>query len=193
MRKKCDKQMKYAYIFDFDGVLVNTMEAHYATYKQALQEVAVPIDKKQFYYQAGMTGKEQIAYFADKAGIEIDVEKVYARKKVLWADYADCATSIECNLALLRCLKKAGFPIAIATGSSPGTIIPIMKQFQIEVDAVATAEDVERGKPFPDLFFCAAAKLNLKPEYCTVVEDSDVGVEAARAAGMNVMRFYEKK
>jgi len=185
--------MKYAYIFDFDGVLVNTMAAHFACYTRALREVGVPIDRDQFYSQAGMTGKEQIAYFADKAHKLVDIEQVYARKKQLWRDYADCATSIDCNLALLRCLRKAGFPVAIATGSSPGTINPIMEQFKIEVDAVATAEDVSRGKPFPDLFLYAAGQMNVEPGCCTVVEDSDVGVEAAQAAGMHVMRFYENK
>lgn len=65
--------MKYAYIFDFDGVLVNTMEAHFACYKQAMEEEDVPIDKKQFYFQAGMTGREQMKYFAKEAGKQIDV------------------------------------------------------------------------------------------------------------------------
>jgi HAD superfamily hydrolase (TIGR01509 family) len=82
-------------------------------------------------------------------------------------------------------------PVAVATGSSPPTILPIMRHLGIEVDAIVTAHDVERGKPFPDLFLSAAEKLGLPAERCVVVEDSDVGIEAARAAGMQAMRFHE--
>jgi HAD superfamily hydrolase (TIGR01509 family) len=182
--------MEYAYIFDFDGVLVNSMEAHYASYREALAEVNVPLEKGKFFSNAGMTGKEQIAFFAHKSGIKIDVEKVYARKGQLWDKYTDLITNIPCNLELLKCMKAAGYRVAIATGSTPGSVIPIMKKYKIQVDAVITAEDVLRGKPYPDLFLYAAEKLGFAPEKCIVVEDSDVGVEAAKAAGMKVMRFY---
>ena len=181
---------KHAYIFDFDGVLVNTMEAHFTCYKQALAEVNVPIYKEQFYRQAVMKGVEQIQYFADKAGISVDAERVYARKRQIWNSKPPTVTRIECNLELLRVLKQAGHPVAIASGSSPPSISPVVREFSIEVDAIITSENVKRGKPFPDLFVCAAKKLNVQPELCIVVEDSDVGIEAARAAGMKSMRFY---
>ena len=185
------KTMAYAYIFDFDGVLVNSMEAHFASYKEALEEVNVRLDKARFYSNAGMTGKEQIAFFADKANVRIDVEKVYARKRELWDKYTDCIIEIPCNLELLKCIRAAGYRVAIATGSSPESIVPIMKKYQIEVDAIVTAKDVKRGKPHPDLFLCAAERLGFSPAQCIVVEDSDVGIEAAKAAGMNAMRFFE--
>jgi HAD superfamily hydrolase (TIGR01509 family) len=66
-----------------------------------------------------------------------------------------------------------------------------MKKFRIEVDAIASSEDVKRGKPNPDLFLFAAEKLGVEPRNCVVVEDSDVGIEAARAAGMKALRFYD--
>ena len=182
--------MEYAYIFDFDGVLINSMEAHFASYRQALAEANVPLDEAKFYSNAGMTGKEQIAFFADKAGVKIDIEKVYARKGQLWDKYTDRITTIPCNLELLKCIRAAGYLVAIATGSTPGSIVPIIKKYQIEVDVVVTAEDIKRGKPHPDLFLCAAEKLGVEPERCIVVEDSDVGIEAAKTAGMKAMRFY---
>ena len=90
-------------------------------------------------------------------------------------------------------LKKAGVPVAIATGSSRPTIDPIMRMHGILPDAVVTSEDVERGKPFPDLFLSAADLLGVPPARCIVVEDSDVGIEAAAAAGMKAMRFYDNE
>jgi len=185
--------MSYGYIFDFDGVLVNTMELHYEAYSKACREAGVHIDKKQFFNQAGMTGREQIKYFADKDGIEVDIERVYRRKSELGKDWTDRATDIKCNIELLNLLRDNGVRVAIATGSTRKSILPIMKKFAIEVDAIATSEDVERGKPYPDLFLCAAEKLGIPPENCIVVEDSDVGIEAAKNAGMHALRYFKSK
>ena len=182
--------IQYGYIFDFDGVLVNTMNAHFECYRQALAEFNVPIDRERFYYQAGMTGIEQIAYFVKAANASADAREVYARKRKIWETHELPIESIPCNLQLLKCLKGCGWPVAIASGSSRPSILPIMEKLDIVVDALVTCEDVERGKPHPDLFLCAAGNLNVKPEYCIVVEDSDVGIQAARAAGMKVLRFY---
>jgi HAD superfamily hydrolase (TIGR01549 family) len=185
--------MKLAYIFDFDGVLVHTMEAHFQCYKQALEEVGVSIDRAQFYYQAGMTGREQIKYFVGRAGATVDVDAVYRRKGEIAEAGGHAATVIECNLAMLRILRAAGVPVAIASGSSHRSILPIMKQLGIEADTVVSADDVTRGKPHPDLFLCAAERLGQSPANCIVVEDSDVGVEAAKAAKMKVMRYYDNE
>jgi len=187
------KNMQYGYIFDFDGVLVNTMELHYEAYSRACMEAGVPVEKKQFFSQAGMTGREQIKYFADRAGVEVDVEAVYRRKNELGKSWTERARDIDCNIALLRVLKNSGAKVAVATGSSRPSILPIMKKFGIEVDAIATSEDVPRGKPNPDLFLCAAEKLGIPPEHCIVVEDSDVGIEAARNAGMHALRYFERR
>ncbi len=65
-----------------------------------------------------------------------------------------------------------------------------MRALGIEADALVTSEDVTRGKPHPDLFLAAAEKLGARPADCIVVEDSDVGIECARNAGMMAMRFY---
>ena len=67
-----------------------------------------------------------------------------------------------------------------------------MERFGIEVDAVVSSEDVTRGKPHPDLFLQAAAKLGAAPQPCTVVEDSEVGIQAAQAAGMSALRFFRE-
>jgi HAD superfamily hydrolase (TIGR01509 family) len=184
--------MQYGYIFDFDGVLVNTMELHYEAYSQACREFGVPVDKKRFFDQAGMTGREQIGYFADQAGVEVDVESVYARKNELARDWTDRATDIQCNIELLNTLRGKGVKVAVATGSTRKSILPIMEKFSISVDAVVTSEDVKRGKPNPDLFLCAAEKLKLQPEQCIVVEDSDVGIEAAQNARMHALRFFDR-
>ncbi len=184
--------MGCAYIFDFDGVLVNTMPAHFSAYRQALEEVGVAIDKQQFYRQAGMTGRDQIRYFAEKAGVTIDVGRVYERTREIRRDQPQPTEAIACNVELLKMLRSAKVPVAIASGSSRPSVLPIMREHAIEADAIVTAEDIQRGKPFPDLFLRAAEALRAAPADCVVIEDSDVGIEAARAAGMRALRFYDK-
>ncbi len=181
----------HGWIFDFDGVLVNTMEAHFACYRQALAEVGVGIDRDRFYYQAGMTGREQIAYFARQAGVDVDPDAVYRRKKTLWSQDPPAGEPIACNIQMLRALRARGARAAIASGSSRGSILPMLDAHDIEVDALVTSEDVSRGKPDPQLFLTASERIGVPPPRCVVIEDSDVGIAAAQAAGMKVLRFHD--
>ena len=183
--------MRTAWIFDFDGVLVNTMEAHFASYGQALSEAGVPIDRERFFSQAGMTGREQIAWFAKAAGKTIDVEAVYRRKAEIAREHPGDVKPIPALIELLKLLRAAGHPAAIASGSSRSSILPMMAGFGIEADAVVASEDVARGKPHPDLFLTAAERLGADPSDCIVVEDSDAGIECARNAGMMALRFFD--
>ncbi len=182
----------WAYIFDFDGVLVDTMPAHFASYREALAEAGVPLDRERFYYQAGMTGREQIRYFCQQAGVQADVEAIYARKNELAPKHRHLISPIPCNLRLLHLLRAAGLRAAIASGSSRPSILPVMELFGIAADALVCSEDVRRGKPHPDLFLKAAELLGVEPAFCIVVEDSEVGIQAARAAGMHALRFFQQ-
>lgn len=184
--------MTFSFIFDFDGVLANTMEVHFACYRQALAEAGVPISKEQFYFQAGMTGLEQIRYFCEKAGLIRNWQLIYDRKREIAQSQAGKASPIDCNLELLRSLRAQGHKAAIASGSSLQSVLPVVRHLGIDVDAIVTAEDVTRGKPHPDLFLAAARKLGVSAASCLVIEDSEVGIEAAQAAGMAAMRFHAR-
>jgi len=184
--------MSSAWIFDFDGVLVNTMENHFSCYSQALAEVGVPIDKAQFFSQAGMTGREQISYFARKAGVAVDADVVYRRKGEIFRSRKPDAKKIDCMVELFHLLRGQGWRVAIATGSSRLSVQPVIDQFDLAPHALVAAEDVQRGKPHPDLFLLAAERLGVPPETCVVVEDSDVGIECARRAGMRALRFFDR-
>lgn len=183
---------RYAWIFDFDGVLVNTMDAHFACYTRACAEVGVPIEKRQFYSQAGMSGREQIAFFAARAGKTIDIEAVYRRKGELFLGHLDEVLPIEAGVELLAAVRAAGSPTAIASGSSRPSMLPVIARLGLACDAVVTSEDVARGKPHPDLFLRAAELLGAPPGRCIVVEDSDAGIEAADRARMRSLRFTDR-
>ena len=169
------------------------MEGHFACYSQALAESGIPIDREKFYAQAGMTGREQIAYFANAAGKSVDPDAVYRRKKEIFEERRPEARVIESMTELFRTLRAAGARVAIATGSSRSSVQPVIEAFGLAADTLAAAEDVTRGKPNPDLFLLAAQKLGVRPEDCIVVEDSEAGIEAARRAGMRALRFFDTK
>lgn len=184
--------MKYAYIFDFDGVLVNTMEAHYMCYKQALSEVDVPVYKAEFFRLAGKTGKEMALHFCIKAKKDVDVEEIYKKKGLLYKKYLDYIKPINCNIQLFKKLKQLKVPIAIASGSSRPSIIPVATKYGLEPNTLVTSEDIKRGKPHPDLFLKASELLGVPPKNCTVIEDSETGIAAASAAGMKAFHFFNK-
>jgi beta-phosphoglucomutase len=183
---------RFAWIFDFDGVLVSTMDAHFACYSRACAEVGVPIEKRQFYSQAGMSGREQIAYFAVRAGKAIDVEAVYRRKGELFLGHLDEVLPIAAGVELLATVRAAGSRTAIASGSSRPSMLPVIARLGLSCDVIVTSEDVARGKPNPDLFLKAAALLDMPAERCIVVEDSDAGIEAADRALMRSLRFRDR-
>ena len=181
------------WIFDFDGVLVNTMEGHFACYSAALAEAGIPIDRAQFFSQAGMTGREQIAYFAARAGVSVDPDAIYKRKGEIFREKKPEATPIEPMVRLLATLRASGVPIAIATGSSRLSVTPVIERYDLTPTVLVAAEDVARGKPHPDLFLRAAELLRIPPADCVVIEDSDVGIEAAKSAGMRALRFFDRR
>ena len=93
----------------------------------------------------------------------------------------------EGSVQLLKALKAAGFPVAIATSSPRPSFDKKMKHHPeiLElIDAVVTGDEVVNGKPAPDIFIEAARRINCDPSKCVAFEDSPFGVEAAHAAGM---------
>lgn len=181
---------RVAFIFDFDGVLVDSMEAHYRCFSRALAECGVPVSREQFHRQAGVSTEKQILGFAEAAGRTVDARAVYLRKQDLWDhEYTRTVEPIPGMLTMLNALRGAGVAVAIASGSPLSTVKPLVERLGIEVDAIATEEDCPHGKPHPGVFLAAARRLGVEPANCTVVEDGPQGVAGARAAGMSVLIF----
>ena len=95
----------------------------------------------------------------------------------------------EDAVATARELKARGVPIAIATSSLRERLDATLHASRLEdvFDVTVAGDEVDNGKPAPDLFLAAAERLGLPPEQCVAVEDSPAGVEAALAAGMRVV------
>ena len=177
-------------IFDMDGVLVDSTEAHYVAWHQFGQEVGKPFDRALFDKTFGMRNFEIIPLWLGDAVTDVDLLAMSDHKEEL---YRDAARGVLRPLPgvpeLLGSLVSDRFLLAIgSSGPRPNVemvlgILGARDQFQ----AMATLEDVSEGKPAPDVFLTAARKLGLPPAQCVVLEDAPQGVEAGLRAGSKVI------
>jgi beta-phosphoglucomutase family hydrolase len=174
-----------AVIFDCDGTLADTMPLHYRAWCETLAECGAEMSEALFYELGGVPTAEIVRILNARDGTSLPVEATAAAKETRYADLLPHATAVEPVLQLVR--EYCGrYPLAVASGGirllvdRTLTALGISDCFQ----AILTAEDVARGKPEPDLFLLAAERLGVLPERCVVFEDSDLGLEAARRAGM---------
>ncbi|MCK5922874.1 MAG: HAD family phosphatase, partial [Methylococcales bacterium] len=118
-------------------------------------------------------------------GAEICPDLVHDFKEEWYGERLDDLTPVQAVADFARNLHGEGKKISVASGSHMSLVIPSLKQIDLNIfDIVITPADVERGKPFPDMFLLAAEKMGVAPEDCLVFEDGQAGIDAADAAGM---------
>jgi HAD superfamily hydrolase (TIGR01509 family) len=174
-----------ALIFDCDGTLADTMPAHYRAWVEILRPHGIAFPEDRFYAMGGMpTGKILELLFAE-AGKVADVEVLTRRKEVAFIEKMAEIRPIEKVVAVAR--KARGLlPMAVASGGHRAMVEMTLRQIGILewFPVIVGAEDTVRHKPEPDVFLEAARRLDVSPQRCTVYEDTDLGIEAARRAGM---------
>ncbi|MDO8301964.1 MAG: HAD family phosphatase [Sedimentisphaerales bacterium] len=178
-----------AYIFDFDGVLVDSMQLHFQCLARVCHNVGIRVRFDEFAAHAGIPTRQQIIWHAKKKTHPVDTENMLSQYRKLFVAGIDQIQPIECNINLMTMLRNVGIKTAIASSSLAEFVLPTTKRFGIVCDAIITVDDVKNGKPAPDLFLKAASALESKPADCIVIEDADIGVEAAYRAGMAVLRY----
>jgi beta-phosphoglucomutase len=175
-------------IFDLDGVLTDTSEFHYLGWKRLADEEGIPFDRQANEALRGVSRRESLLRLLDGQPVtEEQIQEMMARKNRYYQEYIQNVTPnnlLPGALELLNELQAAGVKVAI--GSASKNARPVIERLGIaeRVQAISDGYSVEHHKPAPDLFLHAAAQLGLPPARCLVVEDAEVGVEAALAAGM---------
>ncbi len=186
--------MKYkAIIFDLDGVVVSTDNCHYEAWKQLADEEGIYFDRTINERLRGVSRMESLEIVlekADKAYTEDEKTEMAERKNGYYKEkikLLDGSAVLDGALEFINKAKNSGVKVAI--GSSSKNTIAILNQVGcIEIfDAIADGNDIKNSKPAPDVFLVAAERLGIAPADCMVVEDADAGVEAALAAGMDVL------
>lgn len=177
-----------AVIFDVDGVLVDSYQAHYQSWQLACRERGLEMTQDQFVATFGRTSREIIVeLWGDKfttpdAVAQLDNRKEEFFRVILRTDFPGMDGAAE----LIDDLYRAGFRLALGSSGPPDNVNLVMEQLQRRsaFQGVVTAVDVQRGKPDPQVFLLSAERVGVAPQHCVVLEDAPVGVAAAHAAGM---------
>jgi HAD superfamily hydrolase (TIGR01509 family) len=182
-----------AYIFDLDGTLIDSMPLHYRAWNEILHGVGLrePLDEVLFYSLGGMPTLRVAESLRDKYGLAFDAAKMGHKKEEAYLRLISEVEPIEPVVEFLRSVADT-HPCAVVTGGTPATALPGLDAAGIRelFDVIVTPCDVPpgRGKPAPDMFLLAAAKMGVPAEQCLVFEDGEPGIRGARAAGMQVVR-----
>ena len=172
-------------IFDCDGTLADTMPLHYHAWVTTLEPLGVQFAERLFYDLAGVPTVDIVRILNDRFGHSMDPEQVAHDKEVCYEELLPQAQPVPRVVELVR-EYRGRYPMAVASGGLRRLVMKTVDALGIEdcFDAFCTAEDVKRGKPEPDLFLLAATRIGVPAVECIVFEDSDLGLEAARRAGM---------
>jgi beta-phosphoglucomutase-like phosphatase (HAD superfamily) len=174
-----------AYLFDCDGTIVDSMPLHYIAWKTALAEWNCPFPEELFYAWGGKPVDEIISTLNAMHGLSLPVGEVGIRKENL---YFDLLPQLKAIPEVLEHIE-AGYgrvPFAVVSGGRRESVIRSLTAVRLldRFPTIVGAEDYVHSKPAPDCFLLAAEHLGVTPADCLVFEDTDLGIQAATAAGM---------
>jgi len=181
--------MECAALWDMDGTLVDTAELHFQAWQSLAAQIGKPFTRADFSATFGRRNPEIIRALFDPNATDSVTAELGEWKEVI---YRSAAKRIGVTLLpgareLLHNLHRSGWRQAIAS-SAPRANLELVLELTATRDlfqSLVTAEDTERGKPDPQVFQIAAAKLGAPASHCVVFEDAIAGVQAAKAAGMH--------
>lgn len=175
-------------IFDCDGTIADTMPLHYQAWLAALQEHGKDFPEAMFYEMAGIPTRRIIEILNEKHGYQLPVDDATDRKERLFIELIPKVAPIEPVVELVR-QYHGQLPMAVATGGTRAICLKTLVALGLDAyfQAVVTADDVQHGKPAPDIFLEAARRLDVIPGLCCAFEDAELGIQSARSAGMLVI------
>lgn len=172
-------------IFDMDGVLVDSADAHLESWRLLAAELGESIDESLFAQTFGRQNKDIIPLVFGRTGEE-EIRRLADRKESLYRGLVrDSPPVVSGAVDLVRSLHEAGAVLAVGS-SAPRANVELIVSAMGAADcfaALVTSEVVSRGKPDPEVFLAAAERIGLLPSRCVVIEDAPAGVAAAKAAG----------
>jgi beta-phosphoglucomutase-like phosphatase (HAD superfamily) len=184
MKLEIDPRAK-ALIFDLDGTLSDSLPVHIASWHVVCQQLNCTFDERII---VEMTGAPTISFaerIKEEQNLAIDPEQIVKMKQL---EFRKNISLIKPHEAVINLMKSAygRIPLAVGTGASRMSAMLQLQELGIEsfFDTIVTADDVTSHKPEPDTFLQCALNLKVEPKHCQVFEDGELGMTAARKAGM---------
>lgn len=164
------------------------MPLHWRAWQAILRRHPIRFSEERFYSLGGVPSRDILKMLAQEQGIPIDHIAVSREKE---AEYLPLIAQVEPVNAIVQIARKhhGRLPMAVASGGLRSTIDTVLRRLGIRglFAAVVTSEDVQRQKPAPEIFLEAARRIGVPPRHCRAYEDTNLGLEAIRAAGMEAV------
>ncbi|MDZ4832926.1 MAG: HAD family phosphatase [Candidatus Melainabacteria bacterium] len=179
-----------ALIFDMDGVLIDSEPMHLEAFKRFFKTLNIEYTAEQNALYLGRKDSEISELLIEKYGLNMTAPELVEKKEEIFRQLILAESSARPGV--MQTLKEAvelGINRAVASSATLPTIKLIVNTLKLNqyFHSLSSGDEVKNGKPAPDVFLLAAERMQIAPEHCLVIEDTEAGVQAARAAGMKVV------
>lgn len=189
---------KKAFIFDLDGVIVDTAKYHYKAWKKLANDLGFDFSETQNELLKGVSRARSLEILLEIGNISLpndEKARIMHNKNEHYLQYITKMGQdeiLEGMQEVLLHLKENSIPFSLGSASKNARLILTQLDLIDLFDAIVDGNDVSKAKPDPEVFLIAAKKLNANPNDCVVIEDAIAGVEAANAAGMTSIGIGDK-
>lgn len=189
---------KKGFIFDLDGVIVDTAHFHYKAWKKTAHELGFDLTLEMNEKLKGVSRIGSLHKILDWANVSISQEQFNSLTSEKNEDYLVNVSQMSKKDILpgvskfIKELKNSGYPIALGSASKNAKSILSRIELLSKFDAIVDGNNVTKAKPNPEVFIKAASLINIMPEDCIVFEDSQAGIQAANSANMISIGIGEK-
>ncbi len=179
-----------AVIFDLDGVLIDSSDAHFESWRRLARDLGRTVTEEQFKSTFGRQNRDIIPMLFGESLSPERIEELGETKERYYREIVrDNVPALPGAADLVRACADAGLRCAVGSSGHPKNIDLALRALGIDsiIATVVSGHDVTKGKPDPQVFLLAAERLGIAPETCAVIEDAPAGIEAALAAGMTAV------
>jgi len=175
-------------VFDCDGTLADTMPLHWRAWQMIALRHELHFPQDRFYALGGVPSRDILKMLAKEQNRPIDHIAVAHEKENAYLPLMSEVEPIHAVVDIARA-NYGRIPMAVASGGTQPIIVQVLEHLKIRhmFDAVVTSEMVQKQKPAPDIFLEAARRIGVKPQFCRGYEDTDLGMQAIRDAGMDAV------
>lgn len=175
-------------VFDMDGTMFDTEIISAAAMRHSLDTLGLSLTQEEIFQCMGLPGRVIRDRLFARFGPDFAFD-TYLERKIAYQNAVIDQNGVPLKkglLPLLQYAKEAGITCAVATSTSRGRALPLIRRSGTEgyFISIICGEDTAIGKPAPDIYLLAAKRLGLKPEHCAGIEDSKNGILSVRRAGM---------